>query len=157
MGTANPVPDPDDDFADLDAEIAVAIAAKSEKQTLDQKRKRLATLEPRRKYPEAGLEYDVLLSEIRRIEEQFVWHSVSATALFHKQHCATCGAEHRFFMGWMTEQHHKTDKSARRLLKGRPQEELPERTEDHDMGQVEICSDCAESVILINLAAKGNL
>lgn len=145
---------PEDDFDDLDAEIALAIAAKEERKSLTIKQKRLAVLS-RSTHPDAELERQILTAIIRRMEEGIVWHTVAATALFHTQTCMTCGARHGLFMGWMSEQHHKTDPSARRLLKGKPIEPLPERIEEHDQGFCEMCSDCAECCLIINQATGG--
>jgi len=146
--------EPDDDFADLDAEIATAMAAKAEHSAIASKKQRLASLSSSRS-KEAQYEHDVLLAEIRRMEEGIVWHTVAATALFNTQTCLMCDSKHRFFMGWMAEQHHKTDATARRFLRGKPLEDLPERIEEHNQGSVEMCSDCAESILLINAATKG--
>lgn len=148
--------DPDDDFADLDAEIATAMAAKAETNVLSTKKRRLASLASS-KNKEAQYEHDCLLAEIRRMEDGIVWHTVSATALFHVQTCLMCDSRHRFFIGWMAEQHHKTDATARRFLKGKPVEDLPERIEEHNQGTVEMCSDCAESILIINAATKTHL
>ena len=56
----------------------------------------------------------------------------------------------------MTEQLHRTDHGSRRLLKGHSVERLPERVEIHQQGIVELCANCAESVIAINLAAAAS-
>lgn len=146
----------DDDFSDLDAEIASTLAETAERKQLAERRKRLAALS-KSTNPDKILEYTSLLAEFRKFEAAIVWQAVSATALFHRQHCLMCGSEHRFFMGWMEEQRHRTDATARRLIRGKPLEDLPERIEDHFMGDCEMCSDCAESVLLINKAVKGQL
>lgn len=82
-----------------------------------------------------------LFAEVQRPE--FEWQTAAAVALFHKQTCSQCTDEHKWFIGWMTEQKHKTDKFARRLTKGRPIEaNLPARVEVHDMGFVPLCATC---------------
>lgn len=83
-----------------------------------------------------------LFQEVQR--PIFEWHTVAAIALFHTQFCTTCCDTHKFFMGWYAEQMHRTDKFARRLVKGRPVEPLPARVEEHNTGNVELCAFCVE-------------
>lgn len=133
-------PDSDEDlFAELDAIIAESSAKSKAEADLKAKQKRLATLARQGK---EGVERDSLLAEVRRLEESIVWRPVSATALFHVQRCTSCGAVTRFFMGWMTEQQHRTDPTGRRLTRGKPIEDLPQRYEEHDQGPVPFCGQC---------------
>jgi len=84
-----------------------------------------------------------LFVEVQRPE--FEWYTTAAIALFYSQHCSMCSDDHKFFIGWMTEQKHKTDSHARRLIKGKPIEQsLPARVEVHDMGSVSLCATCVE-------------
>jgi hypothetical protein len=133
-------PDEDDDlFAELDAIIAESTAKSAAESSLKAKQKRLAQLTRQGK---EGPERDSILAEVRRLEEAIVWRSVSATALFWTQDCAWCKRTTRFFQGWMTEQHHRTDPTGRRLIRGKPIEQLPERIEEHQMGTVPFCGHC---------------
>jgi hypothetical protein len=125
--------------------------ARTERTKLAAQRKRLDALS-RRGTPDAEIEHRLLLAAIRKVEEGLVWHTDSAVALFHTQTCAVCESRHRFFMGWMTGQSHVTDRTARRLIKGRPVEPLPTSIEEHDMGHSEMCSNCAEACLIIERA-----
>lgn len=149
-----PTPMPIDDFADLDAEIAQAMEAKAERAALAAKRKRLEIL-ARRGTPDAEIEHRLLLAVIRKVEDGMVWRTEDAVVLFHTQTCLTCGSRHRLFMGWMTGQAHITDRTAHRLLKGRPPQPLPIRIVEHDLGPAEMCSDCAESCLIIEKAIEN--
>jgi hypothetical protein len=140
-----------DDFSDLDDLLAEATAATAEEKRLKQARKRLASIS-RSTHESADSERAQLVAEIKRLEEGRVWLTVGAVALFYTQTCAMCAAKHRLFMGWMTEQKHASDPNARRLTAGKPVEQLPERTEFHDQGLVELCYDCVECVIAIDVA-----
>jgi hypothetical protein len=142
--TTDPTPilDSDEDFSDLDSIIADAEADLAAKRSLDAKRKRLLR----------GMSEDdriKLLAQIRAAEDVYVWRTVAGVALFHSQHCLSCGHEHRFFMGWMTLQQHKTDPNCRRYVRGRPTTATPLHTENHAQPDVELCADCAESCILL--------
>ena len=140
-----------DDFSDLDDLLADATAATAEEKRLKQARKRLASIS-RSTHESADSERAQLVAEIKKLEEGRVWLTVGAVALFYSQTCAMCASKHRLFMGWMTEQKHASDPNARRLTAGKPIEALPERTEFHDQGLVELCYDCAECVIAIDTA-----
>ncbi len=142
----------DTDFSDLEDLLAQATAATAEERRLKALRKRLVRVAGS-KHPEADSERAQLLADIRRLEETRVWHTVGAVALFRHQLCGICQSEHRLFQGWMTEQRHASDRFARRLVAGKPIERMPERTEVHDDGAVEMCWNCAESVLAINIAA----
>lgn len=133
----------DDDFSDLDAIISEAEAKKHEKRSLESKQKRLA---------KGGLSEDervTILAEIRRYEDTYIWETTAAVALFHTQHCTTCGHDQRFFVGWMTQQDHRRDPNCRRFTRGKPAGTYPERIEAHAQPPVEMCSDCAESCLVI--------
>lgn len=139
-----PTLDPEDeDFSDLDSIIADAEADLAAKRSLEAKRKRLTR----------GMSEDdrlKLLAQIRAEEDLYVWQVTAGVALFHSQHCLACGHEHKFFMGWMTYQQHKTDPNCRRYTRGKPETAgIPLRTETHAQPDVELCADCAESCILL--------
>ncbi len=121
--------DTDPDFDDLDEIIAEAAIRKQEHTTLAAKQKRLASLHNKQS-ADAELERQELTAAIRRLEEGVVWNTVSKTAVFKSQHCLNCGSCHTLFVGWMTEQRHRNDKSCRRLLAGPPVESLPVRREE---------------------------
>lgn len=143
--------DPESDEFDLDADIAEALIQTQGKTELERKRKKLARMK------EGNAERDLLLADIRKMEEGIVWRTAEAVALFHTQTCTTCGSKHKFFMGWMAGQDHIHDKTCHRLIRGKPIESLPEKIVEHDMGSVEMCSDCVEACIIINSAIKGEL
>ena len=132
--------DPDeDDFSDLDAIIAEDESRRGQAASLKSKQKRLGN---------RGISDDErikLLAEIRSVEDRFIWRPVAAVALFHSQHCLSCDHSHKFFIGWMTEQHHKQDPHCRRFTRGKPIEHLPSRIEIHAQPDVELCGDCAEA------------
>lgn len=134
---------PDDDLSDLDSIVAeeeLRLAAEA------------ATAANRRKLERRGLSEDdrfVLTAEVRKHEDVYVWRTVAAVALFHTQVCTSCGHKHRFFMGWMTAQDHKTDPNCRRLLRGMPIERVERRIEEHAQPEAEMCGDCAEAAITV--------
>lgn len=147
------LPEVDDlDFSEIDDEINATIAAaearKAETRGLSAKQRRLA------KGQLTEDERFSLLAEIRAYENHHVWNTVAAVALFDTQVCLTCGHTHRFFQGWMTAQQHKTDPNCRRLVRGKPAGTEPERIEEHAHGLVEMCGDCAEACLTINLFIK---
>jgi hypothetical protein len=146
-----PEVDDAEDFSDLDELLAEATAATAEERRLKAARRRLAYIS-RSNHEQAAGEKAELVAEIRRLEEGRVWLTVGAVALFRRQSCVTCGGKHDIFLGWMAEQKHASDPNARRLTAGKPVEKLPERVEFHDDGGVELCSDCVESVLAINVA-----
>jgi hypothetical protein len=141
----------EEDFSDLDELLAEATAASEEDKRLKAARKRLSKVQ-KSNHPNADTEALALVAEIRELEAKRIWLTVGCVALFHTQTCATCGAHHAFFQGWMTAQQHLTDPNARRLVKGRPVEKMPETREDHFQGVVEACSNCIECVIAIDEA-----
>ena len=141
----------EDDFSELEDLLAEATRATAEDRALKAARSRLARISTSNR-PEAQFERDSLIADIRRLEEGRVWLTVGTVALFHTQTCAVCGAKHALFMGWFGEQKHTSDPNARRLLAGRPIERLPERREDHFQGTVEMCGECCESQLAINIA-----
>lgn len=144
----------DSDFSELDEILADAEAQAATRRALAAKQKRLTSL-ARSRNPDHELERAQLIAAIRQLEEGVVWTTVAAVALFAAQHCEVCGSEHRFFQGWMAEQQHRRDPTARRLLAGKPIEELPERIEIHCEGKVPMCADCAEAQLAINAAARS--
>lgn len=145
------VPGDAEDFSDLDDLLAEATAATAEERRLKAARKRLAAI-ARSTHDAAPSERAELLAEIKRLEEGRVWLTVGTVALFRRQACETCGSKYTMFAGWMTEQKHASDPNARRLLAGKPVETLPERVEVHDEGVVEVCIDCVECCIAIDVA-----
>jgi DNA-directed RNA polymerase subunit M/transcription elongation factor TFIIS len=109
------------------------------------------------KHPAAQDEIFALLAQVRALEAKRVWTTQARIALLHTQTCATCGSHHEMFMGWMLEQTHSTDKTARKLVACKVEDlelDLPERKEEHFQGTVATCGDCVECVIAINLAAR---
>jgi hypothetical protein len=129
-----------EDFENLDRIIAEAEERKGRQTSLAAKQARLTKLQSKHS-ADAELERQVLIADIRRIEEGFVWTTVSRTAVFRSQRCLTCGRTHTVFNGWMTEQRHKADHTARRLLAGSPVGILPTRREEM-WEDVDICVDC---------------
>lgn len=139
---------------DLDAEIAAAVLVKSRALALARAKREL-------KAGAYGADLSELAEAVRHLEEGVVWNTVDEVALFHSQTCGTCGSRHRFFMGWMVGQNHATDRTAHRLFRdhehGRHAPPLPQRIQEHDMGTVEVCSDCVECCLAIDAAARGVL
>lgn len=133
-----------------------ATAATAADRRLKQARKRLASISGSGHPAEAG-ESQRLLWEIRRLEEGRVWITVARLAVFDTQVCDTCGSRHEFFRGWMLEQRHTGDKTARKLVAHAPADGqpklLPERREDHAAAHVDVCGNCVESQIAINIAS----
>lgn len=135
----------------LEALLRRATAATTAERRLREARKRLNS-------SRSNEIADRLLWEIHRLEEGRIWLTVARLAIFDTQLCTTCGSRHEFFRGWMYEQRHATDKTARRLtteLTSSAPPRLPERREDHHAQSVEACGNCIESQIAINLAASG--
>lgn len=147
----NPILDSDeDDFSDLDSIIADAETERASRKGIAAKRQKLNT----KLSDEDRLK---LLAEVRQHEDTYIWQTQAAVALFHSQHCLGCDHTHRFFMGWMSLQQHRTDPNCRRYTRGKPVERIQERIETHAQADVELCSDCAESQLLINqFAGAGN-
>lgn len=142
----------DDSFADL---LKRATAATAEDRRLKESRKRLAAISMSG-HPAASGESAALLADIRKLEEGRVWITHARVALFNTQMCLTCESKHEFFIGWMLEQRHISDKTARKLTRqqigeGEKPLLLPERREDH-LHPCEVCSNCVESVMAINRA-----
>lgn len=81
--------------------------------------------------------------------EVYQWITVHAVALFHTQTCRSCSHKHRFFMGWMTAQQHRTDPNCRRLLRGMPAGAVERRIEEHSQPEAELCGDCAEATLMV--------
>jgi hypothetical protein len=139
----------------LQALLRRATAASAEERRLKEARRRLAAISGSG-HPAAAGESIGLLEEIRRLEEGRVWITHARVALFHTQTCLTCNSRHAFFMGWMLEQKHIHDKTARKLVAEHAAGKtlrLPERREDHFQGVSETCDNCVESVIAINIAS----
>jgi hypothetical protein len=91
---------------------------------------------------------DSLLSEAARPKQQ--WITVAAVVLIHETRCLCCQQTSRHSQGWYTAQKHTSDKFANRLTAGKPiGHGLPMRVEHHQLPDVEICANCAESQILI--------
>lgn len=99
------------------------------------------------------MERQQLLASIRELEEGIVWTTTAAVAIVDQATCKSCGQTHRFFQGWMTEQVHKRDHTARRLLAGKPNGFLPAKVEYHETGDTDDCPDCVEAGIMIDTAA----
>lgn len=137
-----------DDMAELHALLAEATAASAADKQLKQARQRLRAI-ARKAHPAKEGEQAQLVAEIHELEQKRIWMTVGCVALFKTQTCTACSSKHSTFQGWMTEQTHASDPSARRLIAGRPAERMPERREDHTE-QVACCSDCIECVIAIN-------
>lgn len=136
-----------DDFSDLDSIIADAETERAAKRGIAAKRSKLST----------NLSDDErlkLTAEVRRHEDTYVWQTVAAVALFHSQHCASCDHTHRFFMGWMTLQQHRTDPNCRRYCRGRA-EAVETRIETHAQADVEMCADCAEAQLEIEQIVRA--
>jgi hypothetical protein len=129
-----------EDFENLDRIIAEAEERKGKQTSLAAKQTRLARLQSKHS-ADAELERQILIADIRRIEEGFVWTTVSRTAVFRSQRCLACGRTHTVFNGWMTEQRHKADHTARRLLAGAPVGTLPVRREEM-WEDVDLCVEC---------------
>lgn len=127
-------------FDNLDAIIAEAELRKQTQTSLAAKQKRLAGL-ANKQSADAELERQALIADIRRLEEGVVWTTVSKTAVFRSQRCTHCGRTHTLFLGWMTEQRHKHERSTRRLIVGAPVEPLPVRREEM-WESVDFCIDC---------------
>lgn len=140
-----------EDLLELEDLLKEATAKSAEEKRLTQARKRLAHIS---KLDHATKEDEriSLLSEIRKLEEGRVWLTVGAVVLLHDQVCGVCGSKHEFFVGWFTDQRHASDPNCRRLVRGKPIERLPERVEHHPLGTVEICANCAESQLAMNIA-----
>lgn len=147
---------PDDDLSELNEILDDAMAAKAAAASLQVKYGRLKRLSGSH-HPDHLAEKQALIAAIRRLEEGIVWITTSNVALIQTQHCMTCGTEHQFFLGWWTEQQHKTDSTARRLVKGHTIENIGEKVERHPIEPVECCAACIEAVISINAAASGRL
>lgn len=140
--------DLDDDFADLNVIIAEDEQRRAAKRHAAGSKARLA---------KGGLDDSERIALERELDEwvtKHTWQVVANIALFHTQTCASCGSLHRFFMGWFTQQDHRTDKNARRFVAGKSHEPLPERIEHHAQGSVEMCGNCAESCLIINQYVK---
>lgn len=142
----------DDDLSGLFAILARVKEADAQKKALSQKYKRLHHLR-KAHTPDAESERQQLIRIIAEMEEGIVWVTQAAVALIHSQVCLTCGSEHRFMMGWMTEQTHKVDPNTRRLRAGRPEGVWPAKVETHPQAPVEVCANCVESCIAIDRAA----
>ncbi len=123
------LPPDDDDLSDLDADLVEAVQAREAR---IQHAKLVKDFKTASRGAAIALQHEL---------EFFTWRTISATALFHKQTCAFCNTEHKFFMGWMSEQTH-IHTAARRLVKGKPLETLHERVEVHDYGTVCACAFC---------------
>lgn len=156
MKHPSPVPiiedDATDDLDELDLLLADVTKASTEDKKLKAARKRLAEISGS-DHPAAAGEQLALMADIRRLEEGRIWVTVARIALFHTQTCDTCGSDHAFFAGWMNEQKHISDITARRLTKViETDPHFPERREDHFQGHIDACHNCVESVMAINIA-----
>jgi hypothetical protein len=155
MKHPNAVPIIEDDEQEpdeLDMLLQEVTAASAEDKRLKAARKRLAEISDS-KHPAAAGEQAALISAIRKLEEGRIWITTARLALFHTQICDTCGADHSFFQGWMNEQKHVSDRTARRLIPWREGDTpMVERREDHFQGHMDTCHECVESVIAINIA-----
>ena len=97
---------------------------------------------------------EALLEEALRPPQN--WITDAAVVLIHEVGCMCCLQVEQTCQGWFTSQHHRTDKHARRLVKGRPQGTFPIRVERHQHGSVDICANCAESQVLIEEASQNS-
>ena len=141
----------DGDFSLLDEILSKAAVASAEERKLKSLRKRLAKVS-RSSHESAESERVQLLADIRRLEEGRIWLTVGSAALFHHQKCLACGSDHFYFMGWYTEQKHAHDHHARRLVAGKAVEQLPERKEVHEQPPVELCYNCVECIIAVDIS-----
>ena len=138
---------PEDDFTELDAIIAEG----EERRQADNARKAASRRVKDRRLTEE--EQLIALAEQRRLEDLYIWQPIANVALFKIQKCITCTHPHTFFQGWMILQQHRSDSNCRRYIAGKSGV-LPSRTEYHDAGSVELCSDCVEACIIIDNAMK---
>lgn len=142
---------PDDiatDFSDLDAIVDQGLRVDAVRDALGVKIRRLHRIR-KSDAPEHQSERAALVAAIRKLEEGVVWRTVGKVALLSEQHCLACGAAHRWFEGWMTEQRHATDRTASRLIAGKPVEELPARYEVRQTPDVELCASCVEVALRV--------
>lgn len=139
---------------DLEAYLAVEMSKRDHAKSLARKYVRYKQI-AKSQHPDHLGEKAELISSIRKLEDEIVWRTVGAVALVHTQVCLACGAEHAWFEGWMTDQTHRSDPNARRMIAGKPIETLPERVERHKMPAVDACAFCVESQIIIGEAARA--
>jgi hypothetical protein len=142
----------DNDFADLEALLAHATAATAAEKRLKEARRRLAKVS-RSGHDSSNEEGKRLLAEIRELEMGRVWVTEEAVALFYRQTCTMCQSAHVWFEGWMTGQKHATDPNSYRMIKGKPVEALPERTQYHE-STCEVCYNCVETIIAVDMATQ---
>lgn len=118
---------------ELDQMLAEAVEKQAAEIEFKRRKKEMARL------PVA--EREAAMKEYQRLSDARLWLPRANVALFHSQRCA-CGKDHAMFAGWFAEFRHKTDPFARRLVRGKSIESLPERMEIQFQGQVEMCVEC---------------
>jgi len=87
-------------------------------------------------------ESDSYAALARSIENELRWTSRALVTVFTTQTCATCNSQVESLTAIMVEQEHKTDASARRLLRSVVNHPLLPRRRESWHESVEVCAHC---------------